>query len=144
MLTQVGAESGLAVLVAGSVVMAIGAAQVITLGTDLVVGTAPAERAGAASAISETGLELGGALGIALLGSIGAAVYRSEAGSETLADGVGTIDAATLAFAHGMQLAAVASAILMAAIAAVAWRLLRERTDATARPVASVAPAPCA
>jgi DHA2 family multidrug resistance protein-like MFS transporter len=144
MLTQVGAESGLAVLVAGSVVMAIGAAQVITLGTDLVVGTAPAERAGAASAISETGLELGGALGIALLGSIGAAVYRSEAGSETLADGVGTIDTATLAFAHGMQLAAIASAILMAAIAAVAWRLLRERTDATARPVAAVAPAPCA
>jgi len=144
MLTRVGAESGLAVLVAGSVVMAIGAAQVITLGTDLVVGTAPAERAGAASAISETGLELGGALGIALLGSIGAAVYRSEAGSETLADGVGTIDTATMAFAHGMQLAAVASAILMAAIAAVAWRLLRDRTDATARPVAAVAPAPCA
>ena len=130
MLTQVGAESGLA--------------QVIKLGTDLVVGTAPSERAGAASAISETGLELGGALGIALLGSIGAAVYRSEAGSETLADGVGTIDTATLAFAHGMQLAAVASAILMAAIAAVAWRLLRERSDAPARPVAAVAPAPCA
>ena len=89
-------SSGLAVLVAGSVVMAFGAAQVITLGTDLVVGSAPPERAGAASAISETGLELGGALGIALLGSIGTAVYRSEAGSEPLAaDAVGTIDAAS-------------------------------------------------
>ena len=141
-LTQIGAESGLAMLVAGSVVMAVGAAQVITLGTDVVVGAAPAERAGAASAISETGLELGGALGIALLGSIGTAVFRAEAGGETLAEAVGTIDTATQAFAHGMQLAAVASAILMAAIAAVAWRLLRDRSDATARPVAAVVPAP--
>jgi DHA2 family multidrug resistance protein-like MFS transporter len=124
--------------------MAVGAAQVITLGTDLVVGAAPAERAGAASAISETGLELGGALGIALLGSIGTAVYRSEAGSETFAGAVGTIDTATQAFAHGMQLAAVASAILMVAIAALAWRLLRERTDASATPVAAVALEPSA
>ena len=36
------------------------------------------ERAGVASGISETGAELGGALGIAVLGSIGVAVYRSE------------------------------------------------------------------
>jgi hypothetical protein len=36
----------------------------------------PVERAGAASAISDTGSELGGALGIAILGSIGTAVYR--------------------------------------------------------------------
>ena len=142
-LTQVGAESGLAVLVAGSVVTAVGAAQVITLGTDVVVGSAPAERAGAASAISETGLELGGALGIALLGSIGTAVYRREAGSETLADGVGTIDTATQAFAHGMQLAAVASTILMAAIAAIAWRLLRERSGPAPKPAAPVVPAAC-
>jgi DHA2 family multidrug resistance protein-like MFS transporter len=41
-----------------------------------IVGSAPVERAGAASAISETSSELGGALGIAILGSIGAAVYR--------------------------------------------------------------------
>ena len=36
------------------------------------------ERAGVASGISETGAELGGALGIAVLGSIGVAVYRSQ------------------------------------------------------------------
>jgi MFS transporter, DHA2 family, multidrug resistance protein len=139
MLTQVGAQSGLAVLVAGSIVMAVGAAQVITLGTDVVVGAAPPQRAGAASAISETGLELGGALGIALLGSIGTAVYRAEAGGGTLADPVGAIDTATRAFAHGMQLAAVASSILMVAIAAIAWRLLRERNHPGARPVGAVA-----
>ena len=51
-----------------------------TLTTDLIVGAAPPERAGAASAISETGVEFGGALGIALLGSIGTAVYREPDG----------------------------------------------------------------
>jgi DHA2 family multidrug resistance protein-like MFS transporter len=51
---------------------------VFTLATDLIVGSAPAERAGAAAAISETASELGGALGIAVLGSLGAAVYRAQ------------------------------------------------------------------
>jgi MFS transporter, DHA2 family, multidrug resistance protein len=53
-------------------------APVFTLSTDLVVGSAPPKRAGAASAISETNAEIGGALGIAILGSVGAAVYRTE------------------------------------------------------------------
>jgi MFS transporter, DHA2 family, multidrug resistance protein len=75
-LTQIDRPSGLAVLVAGSVVYSLGLAPVITLATDLIVGSAPAERAGAASAISETSSEFGGALGIAILGSIGAAIYR--------------------------------------------------------------------
>jgi DHA2 family multidrug resistance protein-like MFS transporter len=46
--------------------------------TDLVVGHAPPERAGAASALSETCGELGGALGIAVLGTVGGAFYRSH------------------------------------------------------------------
>jgi DHA2 family multidrug resistance protein-like MFS transporter len=48
-----------------------------TLTTDIVMSTAPPERAGAASGISETSFELGGALGIALLGSFVTAIYRS-------------------------------------------------------------------
>lgn len=48
-----------------------------TVATDTAVGTAPPERAGAASAISETSTELGGALGIAVLGSLGTAIYRA-------------------------------------------------------------------
>jgi DHA2 family multidrug resistance protein-like MFS transporter len=46
--------------------------------TELIVGAAPPEQAGAASGISETAAELGGALGIAILGSVGVAIYRSE------------------------------------------------------------------
>jgi MFS transporter, DHA2 family, multidrug resistance protein len=69
-------ETGLLGLVCGSVIYSIGLSPVVVLATDLIVGSAPVERAGAASAISETGSELGGALGIAILGSLGTAVYR--------------------------------------------------------------------
>jgi DHA2 family multidrug resistance protein-like MFS transporter len=76
LLAQVDAGSGLAPLVAGSLVFSLGLSPVFTLTNDLIIGSAPPERAGAASAISETGSELGGALGIAILGSVGTAVYR--------------------------------------------------------------------
>jgi DHA2 family multidrug resistance protein-like MFS transporter len=167
MLTQVGADSGLAALVTGSVVMALGAAQVVTLSTDLIVGAAPPERAGTASGISETGTELGGALGIAILGSIGTAVYRSEVSDalpggvpsnaadavrDTLGGAVGVadrvpstlIEAATGAFTHGLQVVAVTSAVLMLGMAVLAALLLREpRTnDGTVNGESEVAPAP--
>ncbi len=76
LLTQVEQASPVMLVVAASVFLALGVSPVVTLSTDLIVGSAPADRAGAASAISETGTELGGALGIAILGSIGGAVYR--------------------------------------------------------------------
>jgi DHA2 family multidrug resistance protein-like MFS transporter len=72
-----GAEAlGLPGLIAGSVIYSIGLTPVVILATDLIVGSAPVERAGAASAISETASELGGSLGVALLGSLATAVYR--------------------------------------------------------------------
>ncbi|HEV8613541.1 MAG TPA: MFS transporter [Gemmatimonadales bacterium] len=77
-LTRVAGSSGLAVLVAGSVVYSLGLAPVFTLTNDFIIGTAPPERTGSASALSETSSELGGALGIAILGSIGTAIYRSQ------------------------------------------------------------------
>jgi DHA2 family multidrug resistance protein-like MFS transporter len=75
-LSQIHADAGLALLVSGMVVFALGLAPVFTLANDLMLSSAPPERAGAAAAISETSSELGGALGIAVLGSIGTAVYR--------------------------------------------------------------------
>lgn len=71
------ASSLLWVVIAG-IVIAVGFTPVITLTTGMIVGAAPPERAGMASAISETAAELGGALGIALLGSIGTAIYRGR------------------------------------------------------------------
>jgi DHA2 family multidrug resistance protein-like MFS transporter len=76
-LTQIDSGTGLGLAVLGSVVFSAGFGPIFILATDLILGTAPPERAGAASAISETGAELGGAVGIAVLGSIGTAVYRS-------------------------------------------------------------------
>lgn len=58
------------------IVFCIGLAPIGALTTDLVVSAAPPERAGAASGISETSFEFGGALGIAVLGSIITALYR--------------------------------------------------------------------
>jgi DHA2 family multidrug resistance protein-like MFS transporter len=76
LLTQVEGTSALTVLITGSIIYSLGISPVVILATDLIVGSAPVERAGAASAISETSSELGGAVGIAILGSIGTAVYR--------------------------------------------------------------------
>jgi MFS transporter, DHA2 family, multidrug resistance protein len=78
MLTQVEGAAGLSMLVTGFVVYSLGLAPAFTLATNMIVGSVPPERAGAASAISETGSEFGGALGIAILGSLGTAIYRSE------------------------------------------------------------------
>ncbi len=80
LLTQLGTgrPAGLALLVAGSVVFAVALAPVDTLATDLAVAAVPEERAGAATAITETSAEIGGALGIAVLGVAGTAVYRSR------------------------------------------------------------------
>ena len=49
----------------------------IAIIADLIVSAAPQERSGAASALSETASEFGGALGIALLGSLTTLLYRS-------------------------------------------------------------------
>ncbi|QYN33682.1 MFS transporter [Pseudonocardia sp. DSM 110487] len=74
MLSQV--DDGLGLLVAGTVVFSVGLAPVYLVTTEMIVSAAPSHQAGSASAVSETGAELGGALGVAVLGSIGAATYR--------------------------------------------------------------------
>jgi DHA2 family multidrug resistance protein-like MFS transporter len=148
LLTQVGGSTGLAVLVTGSVVFAFGLAPVFTLATDLIVGSAPPERAGAASAISETASELGGALGIAILGVIGTAVYRGQvtdaipsgaaaASRDTLGGavaaagqlpdelGAALLSAARDAFSHGLHVVAAISAGVAIGSAVVAAVTLR-------------------
>jgi len=76
--TFAGVDTGLALAVTGSAILALALSPVFNLTTELIVGSAPPERAGSASGISETGAELGGALGIAILGSLGTAVYRAN------------------------------------------------------------------
>lgn len=75
-MTQLHRGDDLTILFVGMMVFCLGLAPTGALNTDLVISAAPPERAGAASGISETSFEFGGALGIAVLGSIVAALYR--------------------------------------------------------------------
>jgi DHA2 family multidrug resistance protein-like MFS transporter len=154
LLTLVSGTAGLGVVVAGSVIFSVGVAPVGTLATDLIVGSAPPERAGSAAALSETGAELGGALGIAVLGSVGAAVYRgqiadtlpagipagaAEAARDTLGGavvaagqlpgelGAALLDAARQAFTQGLVTTSAISAALTLGLAALALLLLGRR-----------------
>jgi len=81
LLTLVDGRHGLAILVAGTVIMSLGLAPVFTIGNEMIITAAPPQRAGAASAIAETASEFCGALGIAVFGIIGTVIYR-----QTLAD----------------------------------------------------------
>jgi MFS transporter, DHA2 family, multidrug resistance protein len=157
-LTRVGATDGLVPLVAASVIVSLGLAPVFGLTTELVVGSAPPEQAGAASGISETGAELGGALGIAILGSVGVAIYRGELadrlpaevpaqaaaaardtlGSATavaarLPDRLGTavLEAARQAFVAGMQRSSAIAAVVASGLAILALVALRNRPAPT-------------
>ena len=82
LVTQVDSVGGLALLVSGFVLACVGIALPTALGVGLVIGSVPPEKAGSASGLSETSGEFGIALGVALMGSIGTVVYRSQ-----LADG---------------------------------------------------------
>jgi DHA2 family multidrug resistance protein-like MFS transporter len=152
LLTQLDEQTSFVILAAGLAISSLGLAPVFTLATDLVVGSAPPERAGSASAISETTAELGGALGIAILGSIGTAIYRSEVSRaipvgvpdearevavDTLGGAVGVaeqlpaelgsllLDSARGAFIHGLQLTVVISVAVAAATAVLVFVALR-------------------
>lgn len=109
------------------------------------VSAAPAEHAGASSDLAKTGTELGGALGIALLGSLAAAISRLDMvkaparARDTLSGAVhavpppsGTVlHSADAAFAHGVSIAALAAAGLLAVCAITSAVLLRQPTPVT-------------
>jgi len=147
---------GLPLALVGTGLLGLGVSPVVALATDVIVGAVPPEKAGQASGLSETGTELGGALGIALLGSIATAVYRSHihplAGRgpvSTLADAVHTaahlpahlgvplLDSSRVAFTQGLHVAAIVGAVLAVVLAAVVARVLR----GAGAPAAAPAPA---
>ena len=70
------ASPGIATVIVGAATVTAMSSAIVALSTDLIVGAAPPERAGAASSVSETSSELGIAFGVALLGAAGAAAFR--------------------------------------------------------------------
>ncbi|MGP3974267.1 MFS transporter [Streptomyces sp. 8N114] len=78
LLAFVEATGGLPLLVTGFVLAFFGTGPIGALSQNLVIGSAPPEKSGSAAAMAETSGQLGVSLGIAALGSLGAAVYRTE------------------------------------------------------------------
>jgi DHA2 family multidrug resistance protein-like MFS transporter len=154
-LTQLHAHSPIAFLLITATIYAGGIVGVMTVGNELIMGAVPPERAGAAAAVVETATEFGAALGIAVLGSLGVAAYRSSlaaaappgtppralaAASDTLGGAmtvagqlpgrIGTelLEAARTAFTHGLNNAALGAAIIMvlaAVLSGVFFRMVR-------------------
>ncbi|HEY1506070.1 MAG TPA: MFS transporter [Stellaceae bacterium] len=141
------AAHSLILVVLGNVVFSIGMAPCTAIIADLVVSAAPLEQSGAASALSETASEFGGALGIALLGSLTTFFYRFALGGtlpndlpagvvETALRGIGAaaslpqnfagaaalLSAARVAYTSAAQIAFLIAAgiVLAAAIGAIA------------------------
>jgi DHA2 family multidrug resistance protein-like MFS transporter len=162
LLTQVGTESALLLLVVGFAVWNLGCAPLVSLSTDIVVGSAPPERAGSAASLSETSAEFAFALGIAVLGSLGTAVYRAQIAASSAAsaggdmardslasavavaatlpaplDGV-VLSAAREAFSSGLHVVAAASGVVLFGVAVMALTSLR----GVGRHAAAAAPAP--
>lgn len=163
-LTQLQPTSGIGVVVTAFAVLGAGFGPVLALGAGLVIGSAPEERAGAASGIQETGSELGLALGLAGLGSVGTVVYRSglvdrlpdavqgglaDAALETLggamavagqlpdALGDAVVEAAGAAFTSAIRVTSGISAVVLVGLAAAVAVGLRH-----VRPSAADAPEP--
>ena len=138
---------GIAWVTAAFSLVYLGLGTIAALGTDLVVGAAPPEKAGSASALSETVQELGLAVGIATLGSLTTAVYRTRMGdpidgmavdlqravSDSLAGATavahalpaGVLEQAQAAFLAGLNAAAATSAVSIAVLAVLAAVTLR-------------------
>lgn len=149
-----GPHGGLPWAVTGFAVLYTGVTPTLALTTDAIVRAAPEKRAGLASAVSESGAELGLALGMALFGSLGLTVYRTvltdrapeslpptalNAAQETIASAVSTahdlpaalgsplLTAAQAAFTTSLHLtaAATSAALLLATALLRPWRTRR-------------------
>jgi len=127
----------------------------LTIASDTVLAVAPKDRAGAASAVSETGYELGTALGIALLGSVLTAVYQgalkvpgglppeiAAAANESPGEGFEAMaglppdlvasltEAIHAAFTEALQVTTWVGAAVLLIGAGLTWRLLPGRREA--------------
>jgi EmrB/QacA subfamily drug resistance transporter len=154
-------DSPFALIGGAETILGLGIGLAMTPATDSIMSTLPPERASVGSALNDTVRQVGGALGVAVLGSVlsshyrdgmdgatqslpagaGDAAHDSIAGASTVADTIGGVagqalhDTANLAFVEGMQVAMLVAAAVTAAGALVALLLLPSRET-------TVAPAP--
>ena len=136
------------------VVIAAGIGLAMTPATDTIMGALPAARFGVGSAVNDTTREVGGALGVAVLGSLFAGAYSSGmaavtralppeigaiagdslAGASAVAERLGGVMGAALlrtaqgAFVDAMAWTSVIGAVFAVAGAAVAWSWMPRRS----------------
>ncbi len=142
------------------VLMAAGLGLLMPPSTEAIVSSLPQDKAGVGSAVNDTTREVGGAIGIALLGSLASVGYRNDIASATdglpgpaaaaaedsigaalqVAEGLGAtgqalIDAAASAFTNGMQMAmwAAAGIALVAAILVARFHPDRDGSEPTSK-----------
>jgi DHA2 family multidrug resistance protein-like MFS transporter len=165
--TLLGVDGDRVVLVVTGLLIGSGVGAAEALTNDVILTTAPPERAGAAASVSETAYEFGSAMGTAVLGTVGLAVYAAHLGAvegvpagdaaaarETLggaaevAAGLPPETAASLlaeagqAFVSGMHVVLLVAAVLAAGVAAQAIVLLRGDRGTGADPAPEARPAP--
>jgi len=151
--SRVGTDPTVTTIAVAFVVMALGVGLAETLTNDEIVASVPPEKAGSASAVSETAYELGATLGVAVLGSVLNATYRAgvvvpasvtadqaHAAAETLAGAVrvageldpsvadGLLESARAAFDLGMQRASLVGIVVAVGAAVVSFVTLRKAT----------------
>jgi MFS transporter, DHA2 family, multidrug resistance protein len=128
------------VLVVAFAVECIGAAPLLTVGTNLVLASAPPAKVGAAGALMQTANELGYPLGIAVLGSVVTATYRGQMDgngggslSEAIHNGAdpAVLGAARAAFTSGFHLAAGITAVALTVVSVLLVRALTDRRSAS-------------
>jgi EmrB/QacA subfamily drug resistance transporter len=90
--------------------------------TESIMGSLPPERANIGSAVNDTTRELGGALGVAIVGSVMSSLYATEISAVVAGP-------AREAFVHAMSRASALVALVAALGAFIAWRYLPARGD---------------
>jgi EmrB/QacA subfamily drug resistance transporter len=154
--------SGFGLIGGAEVILGAGIGLAMTPATDSIMGTLPPERASVGSAMNDTVRQVGGALGVAILGSVLSSHYRagmdgaaqglpagaghaardSIAGASAVADRIGGAagstlhHAASVAYVDGMQIAMLVAAAVTLVGALVALVLLPARATAPAPAVA--------
>jgi EmrB/QacA subfamily drug resistance transporter len=140
-------SSGYGIVFASQVVFAAGMGLIIAPATASIMGSVPPTRAGMGSAINDTTRQVGGALGVAVMGSVAAGGFRTEllhrvpnaapkargslgaalqvastSGNRVSASRL--VDASQQAFIHGLRMASAVGFAVALVGAVVSWRLL--------------------
>ncbi|HMJ77586.1 MAG TPA: MFS transporter, partial [Iamia sp.] len=152
--SQVGVSSSIVMVYCSILPLAFGMSMTMTPLTTLIMSSVPLGRAGVGSAMNDTTRELGGALGVAVLGSLVTSRYTSSLGPALTglpdaarsaaesgltgalavgreiggAQGGALTSAAQQSFVDGLAVAAIVGSLIVFAAAAAAWFLLPQGT----------------